>query len=372
MPTVTEAIVVRELKGKPVLEQIELDEIRPAEALIKIEATGICHTDLSCMDGTLPAEFPQVLGHEGAGTILQIGSQLKHLSVGDKVLLSFNFCNQCSECRSSHPAYCHDFMALNFGGRRADGSQPFTLSNCGTKLHASFFGQSSFSKVAVVSGSCLVKVPYSTKLELFAPLGCGLQTGAGSVLNTLDVKQDQSLAVFGAGSVGLASIMAGKLRGANPLIAVDLDAGRLQLARELGATHTILASNRDVDTVKEITRICPPNGVLRAVDCTGNPKVVEQMIKSLGFRGKAATVGAPSPGVCASIDILSHLATGRQYVGCCEGDSVPEKLIPYLIEQHGKGMFPIEKFISIYAGKDYAKAFQDVKQGKAIKAILKW
>lgn len=261
----------------------------------------------------------------GAGTILEVGSDLKGFSIGDKVLLSFNSCSTCPECSAGHPAYCHSFPQMNFSGRRADGTQPFTLPS-GDKLYASFFGQSSFAKTAIVSGKSLVKVPASTDLGLFSPLGCGIQTGAGSVLNTLDVQKDQSLAVFGVGSVGLSALMAGKIRGANPLIAIDLDASRLELSRELGATHTILASDKDIDVVKELASICQSNGVARAVDCTGSPKVVEQMIKGLGSRGKAATVGAPTPGITVPVDIFSHLIMGRQYVGCCEGDSLPEKV----------------------------------------------
>lgn len=262
----------------------------------------------------------------GAGTILEVGSDLKDLAVGDKVLLSFNHCLKCAECTSSHPAYCHAFGQLNFSGRRADGGQPFILSEGNQKLYASFFGQSSFAKIAVVSGASILKVPSSTKLELYAPLGCGVQTGAGSVLNTLDVQKDQSLAVFGAGSVGLSAIMAGKLRGANPLIAVDLDAARLDIALKLGATHKILASDKEIDVVKEIINICQPNGVARAVDCTGVPMVIEQMIRSVGSRGKAATVGAPAPGKTVSIDVFNHLLMGREYVGCVEGDSIPSKV----------------------------------------------
>lgn len=193
----------------------------------------------------------------------------------------------------------------------------------GKKLYASFFGQSSFAKISIVSGVSIVKVPASTKLELFASFGCGIQTGAGSVMNTLDVQKGQSLAVFGVGSVGLAAIMAGKLRGANPIIAVDLNDDRLRLALELGATHAL--NGKEVDVVKEIQAICPPSGVARAVDCSGVGRVIEQMIESIGVRGKAATVGVPIPGTKVSVDVLRHLG-GREYVGCREGDSVPEKV----------------------------------------------
>lgn len=180
--------------------------------------------------------------------------------------------------------------------------------------------------------SCLVKVPPETNLGLFAPLGCGVQTGAGAVMNTLDVNEGSTLAVFGAGSVGMSAIMAGKIRGAKTIIAVDLQPARLELAKRLGATHGVLGSG---NVVEEIRKICPPVGVDFAVDCTGSTKVIENMIESLGIRGKAATVGAPGFGAKVSVDVMSHLTSGRSYMGCCEGDSLPSQVscqfkVPFL------------------------------------------
>lgn len=214
---------------------------------------------------------------------------------------------------------------MNFGGRRQDGSQPLSLAD-GTSLFSAFFGQSSFSKIAVVSGRTIVRVPPSTDLSLFAPLGCGIQTGAGTVLNTLDVQLGQSLAIFGVGTVGLSCIMAGKLRKASPLIAVDINADRLKLAELLGATHTILSSDGSVDVVSRICSISGGNGVSRAADCSGVPSVIESMIQSLGSRGKAATIGAPAPGSCVKLDVFAHIVKGTHYIGSCEGDSVPAEV----------------------------------------------
>lgn len=168
--------------------------------------------------------------------------------------------------------------------------------------------------------SCLVKVPQETDLALMAPLGCGVQTGAGSVMNTLGVKEGSSLAVFGVGSVGMSAIIAGRARGAKTIIAVDLQPSRLELAKRLGATHCILGSDNVID---EIRRICPPVGVDYAVDCTGSTKVIVDMIDSLGTRGRGATAGAPGFGARVSLDVMTHLTSGKEYVGCCEGDSLP-------------------------------------------------
>lgn len=194
-------------------------------------------------------------------------------------------------------------------------------------IFSSFFGQSSFARRTLVHRSCVVKVPDDTDLALFAPLGCGIQTGAGAVLNTLNVTPQSTLVVFGAGSVGMASIMAGRMRGAKTIIAVDLQPERLDLAKRLGATHGIQAGP-GIDVVGEIQRLCPPNGADFAVDCTGSPRVVRSMIDCLGTRGRAATVGAPGFGIDVPVNIMEQLTFGKEYVGCCEGDSLPAKVSP--------------------------------------------
>lgn len=324
----------------------------------------------------------------GAGVVLQTGSNLTNVSAGDVVLLSFDHCGTCHECKDDFPSYCHQYAALNFGGKRPDGSRAIALTD-GTPVSSRFFGQSSFAKMAVVSGFCLVQVPRSTDLALFAPLGCGIQTGVGTILNTLDVRTGQSLAVFGVGAVGLAAVMAGKMRGAHPIIAVDLDQKRLDLAECIGASHKILASDPAIDVVQEIVRLCPGNGVNRAVDCTGVVQVIDQMIRSLASRGKAATVGAPPPGKGATIDAFTHIIKGTHYIGSCEGDSSPQKvlvhlwlihfvganthqIIPSLLRLHSEGHLPLEKITTIYEDKDYQQAFEDVRTGKTIKAVIKW
>lgn len=251
------------------------------------------------------------------------GEKVSHVKKQDKVLLSYAYCGVCEECTNDHPAYCHQWAARNFGQKRPDGTVSLRTQD-GADLHGTFFGQSSFSRLAIVHGSCLVKVPQDTPLALFAPLGCGLQTGAGAVLNTLNVQPGSSAVVFGAGAVGIAAVMAAKLRNAGVIVAVDLLPQRLELAKKLGATHTFLGS--DPELVQQVQTACGRNGARYAVDCTGVPSVVETAISCLGTRGLAATVGAPAPGKRAGVDIFSHLVMGRGYVGCCEGDGVPQKV----------------------------------------------
>ncbi|CAH0018600.1 unnamed protein product [Clonostachys rhizophaga] len=372
MVLVTDALVVPGKGLQPTLQSVTIEEPLPDEAIVEIHAVGICHTDISCMNGIIPTSFPAVLGHEGAGVILKVGSGLQEFSSGDKVLLSFNSCGTCQDCRLGYSSYCQSYASQNFGGRREDGTQPLALTGCGTKLSCNFFGQSSFSKVALVSGRCMVKVPKSTDLSLFAPLGCGIQTGVGTVLNTLDVRANQSLAVFGVGAVGLSCIMAAKLRGADPVIAIDVSPARLELAKELGATHTILSADKAIDLPAEIRKISGGNGVFRAADCSGVPAVIEQMISSLGSRGKAATVGAPAPGRCVKVEVFSHIVKGTHYIGCCEGDSDPAKMIPYLIDEQSRGNFPLEKLVTLYDGVNYKKAFDNIQKSQVIKAVLVW
>ncbi|KFH45674.1 Aryl-alcohol dehydrogenase-like protein [Hapsidospora chrysogenum ATCC 11550] len=368
MSRTTTALVLTEINGPFELREIELDSLQSDEALVEIHYTGICHTDLSCAKGVLPCAPGAVLGHEGAGVVVSKGSDVTSVSEGDKVLLSFSHCETCPPCLSGHPAYCHDFNLRNFGGKRPDGSSAVVLP--GKKpVFSSFFGQSSWARHALVHRSSLVRVPPETELGLLAPLGCGVQTGAGAVLNSLNVREGSSLAVFGVGSVGMSAIMAGKLRGAKTIIAIDVQPARLELAKRLGATHCVVSSK---DVVEDIRKICPPVGVDFALDCTGITSVIETMIASLGTKGRASTAGAPGFGSTITVDVMEHLTYGKEYVGCCEGDSLPSEFIPYLIEMHRQGKLPLEELVTFYSVKDYEKALEDSKTGAALKAVMKW
>ncbi|CAK7226335.1 hypothetical protein SBRCBS47491_006195 [Sporothrix bragantina] len=375
MTRTTTALVVPELNGKFQLQQVSLEALQPDEALIEIHASGVCHTDLNCALGRLPCEPNAVLGHEGGGVVVEVGADVSEAAVGDKVLLSFASCGACAGCESKHPAYCYHFNERNFGGKRPDGTTAmFNTDRNGTKqpVHSTFFGQSSFARLAIVHKSSIVKVPANTPLELFAPLGCGIQTGFGAIVNALKVKKGSSVAVFGVGSVGLAAVMAAKAVGAATIIAVDLHAQRLELAKELGATHGVIGGSDQPKIVAEIREICPPAGVDFAVDCAGVPIVVETMVAALGMHGRAATVGAPGLGHYAKIDIMQHLFFGKEYVGCTEGDSNPPEFIPYLIDMHAQGKLPLEKIIKYYDVRDFETALHDAHAGTTVKAVLRW
>lgn len=267
-------------------------------------------------------EFPAIFGHEGAGIVRAIGSdvQIKDLQCGDSVLLSFTVCGECTQCKNDHPAYCHNHAVINHGAVRTDGSTPASLLD-GRSLRGQYFGQSSFSRMSVVSEKSVVKCPYPESLSVYAPLGCGFQTGAGTIMNVLQPSKEHSVLICGLGSVGMAAVMAAKHMGANTIIAMDLIDAKLQMAEQLGATHLVNSKDTKnaVQTVKDITG----GGANFAVDCTGVCAVVELLIDSLGPRGVAASVGVPPAGERIQIDALSFVLGNKTYLGVIEGDSLP-------------------------------------------------
>lgn len=243
---------------------------------------------------------------------------------GDKVILTINTCGECFYCKDKLPSYCEDTFARTWSGRRSD--QTTTLKDAsGRPIHGNFFGQSSFSKLALVNKSTLVKVPQETNLKLFAPLGCGIQTGSGVIFNTLDLQPGDSVAISGCGAVGLSGVMAAKERGAAIIIAVDLNQERLAIAKQLGATHTV--NGKDGDVVKQINQICPlPAGVKYTFDTSAVPKVIESMIAVTGRKGKTVVVGATPFDQKVSIQPLEFLNMGKHFIGSVEGDSYPPEV----------------------------------------------
>jgi aryl-alcohol dehydrogenase len=270
--------------------------------------------------------FPVVGGHEGAGIVEKVGAQVDGIEVGDHVLLSFSVCGVCSTCHRGEKAYCFDAINQNFRCSRDDNSKSFHLEDEDVSSH--FFGQSSFAQKSIVRGSSAVKVDKSLPLDILCPLACGVQTGAGTVMNVLQPLPGMSVAVFGAGAVGLCSIMASSISPASVIIAVDVADSRLDLARKLGATHVINPSK--MDAVSEIRRITRGHGVDRAVDATGKVSVIKDMLACAAPNSIAATVGATSKGEVIEIEPLAWLQRGVSYRGVHQGSSDPRKVRMYL------------------------------------------
>ncbi|GAA4362468.1 NAD(P)-dependent alcohol dehydrogenase [Paeniglutamicibacter cryotolerans] len=354
-------------QGAPLeLRELQLDDPRPDEVQVRMVASGVCHTDAIVRDQWYPTPLPAVLGHEGAGVVERVGSGVTSVVPGDHVLLSFASCGSCSSCLSGSPSYCTDFYGRNFSGARTDGSTAFTDTD-GSPVSSHFFGQSSFARLSNVNESSVVKVPSTAPLELLGPLGCGIMTGSGAVLNVLDPEAGSSFVVFGSGAVGLAGLLAAVVANAAIIIAVDVVDSRLELAASLGATHTINGRNEDVVAgIKEITA----GGANYALDTTGNPVVFRQMVDSLGLRGHGALVGAAAPGTEAAIDIGSILLTGLKLSMVIEGDAVPQIFIPKLIALYEAGRFPFDRLVKKYPISEINTAFADSESGATIKPVV--
>jgi aryl-alcohol dehydrogenase len=349
----------------PVVETVELDSPRAGEVLIRIVASGICHTDLGVHAGRGPGTpLPAVLGHEGAGVVLETGPGVTQLAVGDHVVLSGSSCGVCPSCRRNFPSYCQEAMPRNFGGQRMDGSS--ALSQNGTRLGGHFFGQSSFARHCIASERTAVKVSRELPLELLGPLGCGVITGAGAVLYSLGVQPGQSVAVFGTGGVGLSAIMAARLVGAREIIAVDRIASRLRLARELGATHALDAAAPDVaQQIIEITR----GGADRTLNTTRAPEVFTVAMQCLAMQGVAGFVAAPA--VPWQPAMFPMLAAGRRLQGILGGDAAPQVVIPVLIDYYRQGRLPFDRLLQFYSFADIGAAFNDMQRGEVIKPVLR-
>lgn len=362
------AAIIREKSGPFSIESVSLSDPRPDEILVRVVGSGICHTDLVVRDQYVPIPLPVVLGHEGAGVIESVGRDVKHVKAGDKVVLSFHSCGHCPSCEEGEPAYCDHLMANNFSGRRLDGSASVQLA--GREISANFFQQSSFATHALVTERNVVKVPDSVSLDalpLYGPLGCGIQTGAGAVLNTLNPRAGTSIVVFGAGSVGLSAVMAARLAGCATIVAVDLNEARLALAKELGATHTVNPKEADpVDLVRSVTG---GRGADYSLETTALPRVLRQSVECLHARGVCGSIGLPPAGTEVTLDMLSILF-GRTLRGIIEGDSVPNIFINRLINLHQQGKFPVDRIMTHYRFDEINKAVEETERGDAIKAIL--
>jgi aryl-alcohol dehydrogenase len=368
MPTNITAAVARTHKAPLTIEKLLLDEIRPNEARVRLVATGICHTDAVARDGIYPTPLPAVLGHEGAGIVEQVGSAVTTVKVGDHVVMSAAYCTHCIQCRSGHVAYCENLFAEDFGGKRTSDNTTSLKTLTGEAVSSHFFGQSAFATQANVVESALIPVSASIPLEAIAFMGCGMQTGAGSILNELRPRAGSSVAISGAGAVGLAAVMAARVAGATTIVAIDLHDSRLALAKELGATHTINA--RSADTVRELLAITAQRGVNYILDTTAVPKVLSGLAKALSIRGTLALVGAARPGTEAPFEIGESLVKGWTFKTIVQGSSVPQEFIPRLVALWQQGSFPVDKLTNTYRLDEINQAFEDSESGAVVKPVV--
>jgi aryl-alcohol dehydrogenase len=355
------AAVLRDRSRPFSIEQLELEEPRADEILVRIVAVGVCHTDLS-----VDVPVPVVLGHEGAGIVERVGTNIRKVRNGDHVILTFMSCGHCATCQRGSPAYCMKGDVSNFAAARSDGSS--SLRKESEIIRSHFFGQSSFATYALASERNVVKIRRELPLELLAPLGCGVQTGAGAVFNSLRPRFGSSIAVFGIGSVGISAIMAARMAGCSTIIGVDMRDHRLDLSRELGATHTI--NVLDADPVTEIRKITG-TGSDYALDMTGRPEIIRQAVECLNVRGICGLIGGAPQGTEMHLDYNSILLMGRSVRGILAGDSIPDLFIPQLIELYLQGRFPVDRLITFYQLDQINEAAEDSLSGKVLKPVLR-
>ncbi len=350
------AAVLRRRGGPMKVERVEIEGPRDDELLVRLVASGICHTDIGFIDGWDHSDGPIVLGHEGAGVVEEVGRRVRGVAAGDHVVLSYISCGRCSPCRHGRPADCDRLYEANFGFARLDGSN--ALERSGVRGH--FFGQSSFATHCLATARNTVVVPKDLPLELLAPLGCGLQTGAGTVMNSFAVPAGAGIAVFGTGAVGLAAVMAARIVGASPIIGVDIVPWRLDLALELGATHVVDARRDEIaGRVAEIAG----TGVHSVVDTTGKPELTQLAVSILRPNGRLALLTG---------DMTDRtFPGGRKAVGIVQGDSFPQRFIPQLIDLHRRGLFPFDRLVKFYPFTHINRAVADSRRGDAIKPVLR-
>lgn len=359
-----EAAVLRAADAPYTIEPLDLADPGPGEVLVRIAGTGMCHTDLL---GRAPGDRvakPVVLGHEGAGVVEAVGPGVTAVAPGAHVVLSIDSCGGCANCRAALPGNCARMAALNMASVPPDGV-PRVTDGGGAPVHSRWFGQSSFATHALGTARNVVPVADDVPLETLGPLGCGMQTGAGSVLVALGVRAGDTIAVFGTGAVGLAAVMAARVAGATTIVAVDLHESRLDLARELGATHTL--NGADGDLAARIRAISGGEGVQYSFDTTAVPSVVSAAVASLRTTGVCGLVGVGSEEYRLDPSLM---LMGRTVKGIIEGDVVPQTFIPKLVELWRQGRFPYDRLVRTYPLADINRAEADALSGEVVKPVL--
>jgi aryl-alcohol dehydrogenase len=360
------AAVVYERSGPFTIEQIDLCDPRADELLVEVVASGMCATDLHGRDAYYQTKFPKVFGHEGAGIVRAVGNAVSGFKPGDHVVMAYPWCGECPNCETGRQSYCLHAFDLKMNGTRPDGS---TLhSKDGKPVYSAFFQQSSFGNFTIANERFAVKVRNDAPIDQVCALACGGQTGAGAVLNVMRPRAGDSFAVFGVGSVGLSAMMAAKISGCEPIIAVDVHEHRLALARELGATHTINHNERS-DVVGEIRKITGL-GARYTVETSALPSVFREAVDCLIPGGTCVLLGSARKGTETSFE-TPFLQNGRTVRGVIQGDSVPKQFIPLMVDHIMAGRFPVDRMITFYPLAEINRAAAESSAGKTIKPVLR-
>jgi len=361
-------VAVCRAHGQPFsIESAQLEDPLEDEILVRIAGVGICHTDIVAQHGGLyPIALPAVFGHEGAGEVVAVGAAIATVKMGDKVVLSFGSCGHCARCVHHDSAYCAQAFPINYSGARANGTT--ALSIAGARVSGHFFGQSSFASYAIAYESNTIVLPDGFDASIMGPLGCGIQTGAGTVMNTLACKPGTSLLITGGGTLGLSAVMAASVQGCATIIVSEMHASRRELALALGATHAI---DPRASPVAEAVREISPAGVDYAFDTTGLPDVMAGALASLGTRGTLAIAGLPPrPDATIPVPVLPMIAYGQTIKGLVEGDASPKSFIPHLANLYRQGVFPIDRLMKKYKLSEINQAISEQHEGLCVKPVL--
>jgi S-(hydroxymethyl)mycothiol dehydrogenase len=351
--------VVARAKQQPVtVETIVVPDPGPGEALVQIQACGVCHTDLHYREGGINDDFPFLLGHEAAGVVEAIGPDVADVAPGDFVILNWRaVCGECRSCRRGRPWYC--FSTFN-------ATQKMTLDGVGL---SPALGIGAFAEKTLVAAGQCTKVSADVKPEVAGLLGCGVMAGLGAAMLTGEVGRGDSVAVFGCGGVGDAAIAGARLAGAHTIIAVDLDPRKLELAKEFGATHTVDASS--TDPVEAIQGFTDGNGADVCIEAVGNPAVFEQAFYARDLAGTVVQVGVPNPEMRIDLPMIDFFGRGGRLKPSWYGDCLPSRDFPMLVDLHLQGRLPLEKFVSETIGLDAVEeAFHKMERGEVLRSVV--
>ena len=358
MPHSVRAVVAR-AQGEPVtIETIEVPDPGPGEVLVAVKACGVCHTDLHYREGAINDEFPFLLGHEAAGIVEEVGSDVTEVAVGDFVVLNWRaVCGQCRSCRRGRPWYC--FATHN-------ATQKMTLD--GVELSPAL-GIGAFAEKTVVAAGQATKVDPAAPPEVAGLIGCGVMAGLGAAMNTGNVGRGDSVAVFGCGGVGDAAIAGAHLAGAHTIVAVDLDDRKLEMAREFGATHTVNSSVED--PVEAIRAVTDGNGVDVAIEAVGLPVTYQQAFNARDLAGTVVLVGVPNPEATLELPMIEVFGRGGSLKSSWYGDCLPSRDFPMLIDLYLQGRLDLDRFVSeTIALDEVEEAFHKMERGEVLRSVV--
>ncbi|MFB7737066.1 S-(hydroxymethyl)mycothiol dehydrogenase [Streptomyces sp. NPDC056112] len=361
MPQQVRGVIARS-KGAPAeLTDIVIPDPGPGEVVVAVAACGVCHTDLTYRDGGISDDYPFLLGHEAAGTVESVGAGVDSIKPGDFVVLNWRaVCGQCRACKRGRPQYCFDTF---------NAAQKMTLLD-GTELNPALGIGAFADKTLVHAGQC-TKVDPSADPAVVGLLGCGVMAGLGAAVNTGAVSRGDSVAVIGCGGVGDAAIVGARLAGASKIIAVDRDDQKLTWARELGATHTVNATDQNIITA--VTELTGGYGADVVIDAVGRPETWKQAFYARDLAGTVVLVGVPTPDMRLDMPLLDFFSRGGSLKSSWYGDCLPERDFPMLVDLYQQGRLPLDKFVTERIGLDAVEeAFHTMHTGSVLRSVVVW